>query len=68
MTATNGAAMKAKGSAFEREIVAFLRTHGHPYAERAYGAGRPGDVGDIDGIPGFVILVRGVREADDGED
>ena len=55
MSAINGRAMKAKGSAFEREVVAYLRDHGHPYAERHYGAGRPEDVGDIDGIVGFTL-------------
>ena len=61
MTATNGRAMKAKGSAFEREIVAALRARGHPYVERAYGAGRPRDVGDIDGLPGFAIECKAAR-------
>jgi len=55
MAATNGRLMKAKGSAFEREVVTFLHDHGHPYAERHYGAGRPEDVGDIDGIVGWTI-------------
>jgi Holliday junction resolvase len=58
MAAANGRAMKIKGSAFEREVVAFLRDHGHPYAERAYGAGRPGDVGDIDGVVGWTIEAK----------
>jgi hypothetical protein len=55
MAATNGRAMKAKGSAFERDVVAYLKANGHPYAERHYGAGRPEDVGDIDGIPGWTV-------------
>jgi Holliday junction resolvase len=50
--------MKLKGSAFERDVVGYLRDHGHPYVERCYGAGRPEDVGDIDGIPGFVIEAK----------
>lgn len=49
---------RRKGSAFEREIVSFLRDHGFPYAERAYGAGRPADVGDINGVAGFVLEAK----------
>lgn len=56
--ATNGSAMKRKGSAFERDVVAYLRANGFPYAERAYGAGRPEDVGDIDGVPGWTIEAK----------
>jgi len=55
MAATNGRAMKAKGSAFERAVVDYLKANGFPYCERHYGAGRPEDVGDIDGIPGWTI-------------
>jgi Holliday junction resolvase len=57
----NGAAMKAKGSAFEREVVRALKRLGFPYAERAYGAGRPHDVGDIDGVPGLVFECKARR-------
>ena len=63
MAAVNGRAMKAKGSAFERDVVAFLRDHGHPFAERHYGAGRPEDVGDIDGIPGWTQRTAVSRHA-----
>jgi hypothetical protein len=49
---------RRKGSAFENEIVRFLRSHGFPFAERAYGAGRPDDRGDIDGVPGFVLEAK----------
>ena len=48
-------AERRKGSQFERDVVAFLQGNGHPYVERSYGAGRPDDRGDIDGIPGFAI-------------
>ena len=48
-------AAKRKGSQFERDVVKWLRTMGYPCAERAYGAGRHDDVGDIDGINGVVI-------------
>jgi hypothetical protein len=64
MTAVNGRAMKAKGSAFERAVVVVLLARGHRYAERAYGAGRPGDVGDIDGLPGFAIECKAHRSLD----
>ena len=43
-----------KGAAFERAVVAYLRDHGFPHADRAYGAGRNDDRGDIDGFPGVV--------------
>jgi len=49
---------RRKGNAFEVAIAQYLRDHGHPYAERAYGAGRPDDRGDIDGIPGFVLSAK----------
>jgi hypothetical protein len=62
--ATNGRAMKAKGSLFEREVAAFLRAAGFVHAERAYGAGRPGDVGDIDGLPGVVLECKAHRAID----
>ncbi len=55
MTAVNGRPMRAKGSAFEREVVRVLREHGQPDAARAYGAGRPDDVGDIVGVHGYAI-------------
>jgi Holliday junction resolvase len=64
MAATNGRAMKVKGSVFEREVVRVLRAAGHAFAERAYGAGRPGDVGDIDGLPGFCIEAKCHRALD----
>lgn len=53
---------KNKGSAFEREVVEYLATHGHPYAERAYGAGRAEDEGDIDGVVGFCIEAKNHKE------
>ena len=57
-------AQKRKGSQFERDVCEYLRTHGHPYAERAYGAGRPQDVGDIDGIVGWTIEAKNRRAID----
>jgi hypothetical protein len=56
--------MRAKGSAFEREVVRVLREHGHPHAARAYGAGRPRDVGDVSGVPGFTVEVKACRALD----
>ncbi len=55
---------KRKGDGFERAVVTVLRDAGHLYAERAYGAGRPADVGDIDGLPGFVIECKAHRALD----
>lgn len=51
-------AAKRKGDAFERDVVAYLRDQGFPYVERAYGAGRPDDVGDLDGIPGWCFELK----------
>jgi len=48
-------AQKAKGDAFERDVVAVLRAHGHPHAERALRLGAHADYGDITGVPGFHI-------------
>jgi len=52
---------RRKGSQFERDIVSYLREHGVPFAERSYGAGRPDDVGDIDGLPGFVLEAKACK-------
>jgi len=49
-----------KGARWERELVAYLRAEGFD-AERAYGAGRPEDVGDIAGIPGVVLEAKSCR-------
>ncbi len=61
---TGGAAPKRKGSAFERDIVRFLVEHGFPDAERAYGAGRPEDIGDIVGIPGITVECKAAKSID----
>ena len=47
-----------KGATFERDVVEFFRANGHPYVERAYGAGRPDDVGDLDGIVGWALELK----------
>jgi len=62
--AVNGRAMKARGSQFERDVVGYLRDHGHRYVERAYGAGRSDDRGDLDGLPGYVVEVKCHRAMD----
>lgn len=46
---------KRKGSQWERDCVKWFNANGFPCAERAYGAGRHDDVGDIDGIDGVVV-------------
>lgn len=62
-----------KGDRAEREVVQALRALGLVDADRAYGAGRCDDRGDIDGLPGVVAQVkwyadgwRAVREGVDG--
>ena len=52
---------KAKGDRAERAVVEVLRAAGIP-ADRAYGAGRRPDHGDIDGLPGRYIQVRYRKE------
>jgi hypothetical protein len=61
---TGGAGPKRKGSAFERDVVHYLREHGFLDAERAYGAGRPEDIGDVVGVPGVTIECKAVRSID----
>ena len=41
---------KAKGSQWERDLVAYFRENGFAGVERAYGAGRPDDRGDLAGF------------------
>jgi Holliday junction resolvase len=55
MAAVNGRQMKVKGATFERAVVDYLKSAGFPFAERHYGAGRPDDVGDVDGIVGWTV-------------
>jgi len=64
MAAVNGRAMRARGAAFEREVVRVLRAAGLVHAERSYGAGRPDDRGDIDGLPGYVVECKAHRALD----
>ena len=61
---TGGSAAKRKGSAFEREVVRYLQEHGFADAERAYGAGRPEDIGDVVGVPGVTVECKAARSID----
>jgi hypothetical protein len=61
---TGGRRPKQAGDRFERDVVAYLVAHGYPYVERAYGAGRPDDRGDLDGLPGWVVQVRATKRQD----
>lgn len=54
---------KAKGSAFEREIVTFLREQGWVGAERTR-AGWQDDRGDIDGVVGVTWECKNRRSMD----
>ncbi len=51
-------AAKRKGDAAEREIVHILGDQLGLPVERAYGAGRPHDVGDLAGLPGVCAQVK----------
>ena len=52
-----GAASRRKGARAENEVVKYLRTHGHPHAERRI-AGTDDTLGDITGTPGVVFEVK----------
>ena len=53
---------KAKGSAWERRLVDFLVSHGHPNAERRVTEGK-NDRGDVSGVP-FIIEAKNCRTID----
>lgn len=57
-------ASKRKGSEAERDVVKYLRRKGWASAERAYGAGRPDDVGDISGLESVCIEVKNQKQMD----
>lgn len=65
---SRGRANSAKGKRAERSLVTWLRTHGHPGAERTIRTGHrvPGrvsaDRGDIDGTPGICWQVKDVDD------
>ncbi|MDA4120119.1 MAG: hypothetical protein OK436_05985 [Thaumarchaeota archaeon] len=54
---------KAKGSAFEVAVCAWLRENGFPYAERRVQAGSQ-DRGDVAGIPGLVLELKNHKTMD----
>lgn len=54
---------KQKGSAWERRLVDFLASHGHPNAERRVTEGK-NDRGDVSGVPGWVIEAKNCRQID----
>jgi hypothetical protein len=53
-----------KGGQFERDVVSFLKANGFPHAERSYGAGRPDDVGDIDGVVSWCLELKNHKSLD----
>jgi len=55
---------KAKGSQYERDVVQYLKETGHRWVERAYGAGRQDDRGDITGLPGWVLECKNQKALD----
>ena len=61
---SGGSSPKRKGSQFERDVVGYLQEHGFADAERAYGAGRPEDIGDVVGVPGVCIECKAAKSID----
>lgn len=53
---------KRKGSAFERDVVEYLRDQGFPLAERRVQRGK-NDAGDVSGIIGWVLECKNCRAA-----
>lgn len=56
---------RTKGTAWESAVVAFLREHGAPYAERRAANGAK-DRGDVAGIPGVVIEAKSAARTELG--
>jgi hypothetical protein len=50
-----------KGPKFEADVVAWLQSHGFPYAERRVMGGNR-DRGDVAGIPGVCLELKNCRE------
>lgn len=50
-----------KGPLFEAMVVAYLQSHGFPYAERRVMGGR-NDKGDVAGIPGVCCELKNCKE------
>jgi hypothetical protein len=46
---------KAKGDQWERDTVAVFQANGLHHVERAYGAGRHDDRGDLAGLPRWIV-------------
>ena len=59
-----GRAAKAKGSQYERDVVHYFQDNGFPEAERAYGGGRPDDVGDLANVPGVTGEIKNHKDID----
>ena len=53
-------ASKQKGTAAETAVVAYLKEHGFPYAERRALAGI-NDKGDVSGVPGVVVEIKNCK-------
>jgi Holliday junction resolvase len=53
----SGSRSRNKGARAERDVVAYLRANGFPYAERRLSGGVD-DRGDVAGVPGLVIEVK----------
>lgn len=49
---------KNKGSQYERDVVGFFQGRGHETVERAYGAGRVDDRGDLVNVPEFCLELK----------
>ena len=56
-------AAKRKGSQAERDVVAWLKANGYPYADRRL-AGATLDKGDISGVPGVTIEIKNHAKMD----
>lgn len=54
-------ASKRKGSLYEREVAKYLVEQGFLDADRAFGAGRFLDRGDIKGIPGVCLELKNCK-------
>ena len=54
---------KRKGTAWESQVVDYLREHGQPYAERRALTGSA-DKGDVSGIPGVMVECKAEKAID----
>jgi Holliday junction resolvase len=55
---------KRRGDQWERDVVEFLQAAGLAKAERAYGAGRQDDRGDIAGVQDWVLECKNHKAMD----